>query len=86
MHLYGGIESPLLPSTAYLFIDTCPAQRHCIYHQTIAPNGDATLEVVLRPFSGLRALSFLNNTSFIPRHSVRQCYRRSLLLRYLKST
>lgn len=47
MHLYGGIESPLLPSTAYLFIVTCPAQRHCIYHQTIATNGDATVEVVL---------------------------------------
>lgn len=47
MHLYGGIESPLLSSTTYLFIVTCPAQRHCIYHQTIATNGDATVEVVL---------------------------------------
>lgn len=32
-----------------LFIDTCPAERHCIYHQTIAALGDTTLQAILRP-------------------------------------
>jgi hypothetical protein len=62
-----------------LFIDTCPAERHCIYHQTIAALGDTTLQAILRP--DLIESTVLPSAAafFIPRRFEQPCYRRLLL-------